>query len=133
LQQHIHAGNISLTNPPEACLPACLPHLCSKLELVQALTDLVQVLVLLLRLCLDSSSLLTIPCLSKPMCADTRVGSTAWLALLLLLLLLAALLHGLWVGRAVWFVPGWWRPVGAAEGSSTLVRRHTIKIEAAAC
>lgn len=78
-------------------------HLCTKLELVQAPANLVQVLVLLLRLSLNLSRLLAIANLMQALCADTRVRAAAWLAhgmLLLLLVVVPAvlLLHGLVVG-----------------------------------
>lgn len=98
----MHAG----TPHAQTTQRACLTHLCPKLELVQTLADLVQVLVLLLRLSVNGRSLLPIACISEAVRADTWVGGTAGLALLLLL---AVLLHGLRVGRAVWFIAsrGW--------------------------
>lgn len=76
-------------------------HLCSKLELVQSLADLIQVVVLLLCLSIKLRGLLAIANVSQAPCADTLVCAAARLdaiALLLLLLPAMLLLHGLRVG-----------------------------------
>lgn len=83
--------------------PARHTHLCSKLELVQPLADLVQVVVLLLRLRLQHSRLLAVPDVCQPACADPRVGVLARARLAAVALhaavLLLLLLHGLLVWR----------------------------------
>lgn len=84
--------------------PLSHTHLCSKLELVKSLADLVQVVVLLLRLRLQHSRLLSVPDVSQPACADPRVSVLASSARLIAVALHAAvllllLLHGLLVGR----------------------------------
>lgn len=87
---------VAVQAPPAA---RSITYLCTKLELVQAPADLVQVLVLLLCFSLNLSRLLAIANLMQALCADTRVCTAAWLThgMLLLLVVPAVLLltHGL--------------------------------------